>query len=91
MYQFETSIRVRYGETDQMGFAYYGNYALYYEIGRVEALRSLNISYKEIEDNGIILPVLEYNSKFIKPAHYDEEIRIKVLIKELPQVRIKFN
>ncbi len=91
MFEFETTVRIRYGETDQMGYAYYGNYALYYEVGRVEALRALGISYKKLEDEGILLPVFEYKSKFIKPAYYDDEITIKVCIAELPQVRIKFD
>ena len=68
MYQFETNIRVRYAETDQMGFVYYGNYATYYEVTRVEALRSLGISYKILEENGVLMPVLENWSKYIRPA-----------------------
>jgi acyl-CoA thioester hydrolase len=90
MYVSETKIRVRYAETDRMGYVYYGNYATYYEVGRVEALRQLGLSYKEMEDSGIMLPVLEYAIKYIKPAFYDEELTIKTIIPEVPQARIKF-
>lgn len=90
MYISETKLRVRYAETDRMGYVYYGNYATYYEVGRVEALRQLGLSYKEMEDSGIMLPVLEYSIKYFKPAFYDEELMIKTIIPEIPQVRIKF-
>ncbi len=90
MYTSETKIRVRYAETDRMGYVYYGNYATYYEVGRVEALRQLGLSYKEMEDSGIMLPVLEYSIKYFKPAFYDEELTIKTIIPEMPQARIKF-
>ena len=69
MYSFETNIRVRYGETDQMSFVYYGVYAQYYEVGRVELLRSLNISYKALEELGFALPVVNLNINYKKPAH----------------------
>jgi acyl-CoA thioester hydrolase len=91
MYTTEIKIRVRYGETDRMGYAYYGNYAEYFEVARVEALRNLGFSYRKIEDEGIILPVLSYSAKFIKPNFYDDEMRIKVVVKELPQARIRFD
>jgi acyl-CoA thioester hydrolase len=90
MYQSETTVRVRYGETDQMGYVYYGFYAMYYEVGRVESLRQLGMTYKEIEAMGIIMPVLENNSKFIAPARYDELLRIVTTIRERPGVRIRF-
>lgn len=90
MYQFETSIRVRYAETDQMGYVYYGNYATYYEVTRVEALRSLGISYKILEENGILMPVLENWSKYIRPAKYDDLLTIKLILKEMPAMRITF-
>lgn len=90
MYQFETSVRVRYAETDQMGFVYYGNYAAYYEVARVEALRTLGITYKELEKQGIIMPVLENYSKYIRPARYDDLLSIRVFIKEKPDTRIRF-
>jgi len=91
MYDFRTSFRVRYADTDQMGYVYYGNYSRYYEIGRVEALRNLGISYRELEEAGIMMPVLENFSKYIKPAHYDENLSIRVLVKEMPKTRIRFD
>ena len=91
MYTFETKVRVRYAETDQMGYVYYGNYATFYEIGRVELFRSLGFSYKALEDSGIMLPVIELQSKFLKPAKYDEEITVKTFLKEKPSVKIRFD
>ena len=91
MYTTEHQLRVRYGETDQMGYCYYGNYAEFYEVGRVEMLRSLGISYKSLEDRGILLPVLEYNIKYLKPAFYDDQLTIKTHLKELPKARIRFD
>lgn len=90
MYTFETKIRVRYAETDQMGFVYYGNYATYYEVARVEALRSIGFTYKSLEEKGILLPVLENRSKFIRPARYDDLLTIKVSLPELPGSRLRF-
>ncbi len=87
----ETRIRVRYGETDQMGYMYYGNYAEFYEVGRVEMLRSLGMTYRSMEESGVMMPVLELRCKFIKPALYDEEITLRVTLKDLPSVRIKFD
>lgn len=83
-------IRVRYADTDQMGYVYYGNYARYYEIGRVEALRSLDFHYKAMEDSGVMMPVYECHYKYLKPARYDDELNILVKIGELPSVRIRF-
>lgn len=91
MYQFDYQYRIRYADIDQMGYMYYGNYAKLYEIGRVEALRSLGLRYRDLEDSGIIMPVYENHSKFITPAKYDELITIRVIIKELPKIRIVFN
>lgn len=90
MFTAKTQIRVRYAETDQMGIVYYGNYAMYYEVARVECLRSLGLPYKELEDQGFIMPVLENYSKYIGPAKYDELLSINVSIKEKPKVRITF-
>ena len=81
---------MRYGETDQMGYVYYGFYAMYYEVGRVESLRQLGVSYSEIENMGIIMPVLENKSKYLAPARYDEVLRIVTTIREKPLLRIKF-
>lgn len=90
MYSAETKVRVRYSETDQMQYVYYGNYASYYEVGRVEALRKLGMSYKDLEDSGIMMPVLESHSYFHKPAKYDELLTLKITIPQLPLVKIKF-
>ena len=90
MYKSETTVRVRYGETDQMGFVYYGYYAMYYEVARVESLRQLGLTYKSIEAQGTIMPVLENKSKYIAPARYDELLRIVCIIREKPGIRIKF-
>lgn len=90
MFTFETQIRVRYGETDQMGYVYYGNYAEYYEVARVEMLRSLGTSYKEMEAGSVMMPVLELKCRYIKPARYDELITIQVKIPTKPSLRIKF-
>ena len=90
MYTFETSIRVRYGETDQMGYVYYGNYPLYYEVGRTEMLRSLGLSYRSMEEDGIILPVHSMNIRYMEPARYDDLLRLRVILKELPTAKIHF-
>lgn len=91
MFSHTTKLRVRYAETDQMGYMYYGNYATFYEVGRVEMLRSIGMTYKSMEESGIMMPVLDMKSKFIKPALYDEEITIRVLIAKKPSVRIHFS
>jgi len=90
MYISETTVRVRYGETDQMGYVYYGVYAMYYEVARVESLRQLGLTYKDIEAQGIIMPVLENKSKFLFPARYDELLRIVCTLREKPGIRIRF-
>src|SRR5690606_5817105 len=91
MFVHETIIRVRYADTDQMGYMYYGNYATFFEVARTEMLRSLGMTYKSMEDDGIMMPVLEMKSKYFKPARYDENIRVKVTIAQKPGVRIVFN
>jgi acyl-CoA thioester hydrolase len=91
MFVNEVQIRVRYAETDQMGYVYYGNYATYFEVARVESLRKLGMSYKAMEQSGIMLPVLELQSKFLKPAKYDDLLTVKTTILELPNIRIKFS
>ena len=90
MYQSSTTVRVRYGETDQMGYVYYGFYAMYYEVARVESLRKLGLTYREIEHMGVIMPVLENHSWYVAPGRYDELLTIVTTIKEKPSVRIKF-
>jgi acyl-CoA thioester hydrolase len=90
MYISETSLRVRYAETDRMGYAYYGNYLQYYEVGRVEALRQLGMSYRTMEEKGVMLPVYTCNVKYMKPAYYDDLLIIKTTVPELPDTRILF-
>jgi acyl-CoA thioester hydrolase len=85
MYESTTQVRVRYGETDQMGYLYYGNYALYYEVGRAEAVRQLGFTYRELEEMGIAMPVVELNAKYLRPALYDNLITIKTILKQLPE------
>lgn len=80
----ETKLRVRYGETDQMGYAYYGIYAQYYEVARVDTMRLLGFSYKNMEDSGILMPVIDYSIVYKKPAYYDEEITIITKLNQLP-------
>ena len=89
-YITETKIRVRYSETDQAGFVYYGNYAQYYEVGRVEALRQLGYTYKGLEEKGVIMPVLSMNIKYIRPALYDDLLTIKTIVSDAPVTRMKF-
>jgi|SRR6185437_14779200 len=91
MYSHSIEMRVRYGETDKMGYLYYGNYAEYYEVGRVEAIRSLGLSYKELEDSGISMPVLDLQSTYVKPAHYDDVLKVTTTITEMPRVRALFS
>ncbi len=90
MYSSDFKIRIRYADTDQMGFVYYGNYPIFYEIGRVEAMRALGFSYKNLEDSGIMMPVLESSSKYLLPAKYDEMINLRTTITALPKVKIYF-
>ena len=84
------SIRVRYAETDPMKYVYYGNYAAYFEIGRVELFRTIGMSYDEIENQGIWLPVSDYKIKYLKPALYDQKLEIHTYVKKIPGVRIEF-
>ena len=91
MYSHTTKVRVRYAETDQMGYVYYGNYAQYYEIGRVEWIRSLGMSYRRLEEHGIMLPVVRVESKFIHPAKYDDELSIVSMVNKMPRRKIRFD
>src|ERR1700744_1725989 len=84
MFTSETQIRVRYAETDQMNVVYHGNYAQYFEVGRVETIRQLGMSYKDVEAMGVIMPVIEWTAKFIRPAHYDDLLTVRTTLKELP-------
>ena len=86
-----TQFRVRYSETDQMGYVYYGNYAQYFEVGRVEWLRNLGISYKTMEDVGVMLPVINLQVTYLKPAKYDNLLTLKTTLVKKPKVRIEFS
>jgi len=85
MFTSTTQIRVRYGETDQMGYLYYGNYALYYEVGRAESIRQLGFTYRQLEEMGIMMPVVELNVQYFRPALYDNLITVKTILKEMPE------
>jgi acyl-CoA thioester hydrolase len=90
MFTFEHQIRVRYADTDQMGFVYHGNYAVYYEEARTEALRSLGVTYKSLEASGIMMPVLDLKCRYRKPARYDDLLTIKVAVKKAPDIKMTF-
>jgi acyl-CoA thioester hydrolase len=91
MYISETQIRVRYAETDQMNVVYHGNYAQYFEVGRVEAIRQLGLNYKDLEAEGTIMPVVEWKARFLRPAHYDDLLTVRTTLREWPSgPRIEF-
>ncbi len=91
MYETTTQVRVRYAETDQMNIVYYGNYAQYFEVGRVESIRQLGYTYKDMEEQGVIMPVVELHIKYLRPATYDDLLTVKTQIRELPENhRIEF-
>jgi acyl-CoA thioester hydrolase len=91
MKEHEFKVRVRYSETDQMGVVYHGNYAQYFEMGRVEWLRNLGISYKWMEDSGVMLPVVSLNINYKKPARYDDLLTVKTIFKSQTTVKIEFD
>ena len=88
IHRFE--LRVRYGDTDQMGFAYYANYLRWFEIGRAEMLRSMGTSYREIEEGGVQLPVLEARCRYLRPARYDDLVVIETRVGELRRASVRF-
>jgi len=90
MYISETKIRVRYSETDKMGYVYYGNYPAYFEVGRAEAMRELGMTYRQMEDKGVMMPIASMNLKYLRPAFYDDLLTIKTIVKELPSSRMHF-
>jgi acyl-CoA thioester hydrolase len=83
MYQANVEIRVRYAETDQMGYVYHGNYAAYFEVARTEAFRQLGIRYRDLEEQGVGMPVGELHTRFRRPARYDDLLLVKVMLREL--------
>lgn len=92
MFNSETTIRVRYAETDQMNVVYHGNYAQYFEVARAEAIREMGITYKDMETMGIVMPIVELHTKFLRPALYDDLLTIKTQLRELPtDHRIEFH
>ena len=91
MYVHETKIRIRYGETDQMGYVYYGRYAEFFEIGRTELIRAAGMTYRDLENQGILLPVTRMEVKYIRPVGYDEEITIRTTLKKMPSAKITFH
>ena len=84
MFTSSTNIRVRYAETDQMGVVYHGNYFQYFEVARAEAIRELGLTYADMEKAGVIMPVIEVNCRYLRPARYDDLLTVKVILKELP-------
>ncbi|MBK8227885.1 MAG: acyl-CoA thioesterase [Flavobacteriales bacterium] len=90
MYTHETRVRVRYAETDQMGQMYYGRYAELFEVGRVEALRSIGFPYRRIEENGLLLPVRDLSIRYHRPVRYDDEVTVRTSITSMPAARIHF-
>jgi acyl-CoA thioester hydrolase len=91
MFIHETQVRVRYGETDPMGYLYYGNYAQYYEVGRAEAIRSLGLSYRDMEAKyGIMMPVMSLQMRYVRPALYDELVTVRTTLRHLPTDTITF-
>jgi len=92
MFTTDTQIRVRYAETDQMDVVYHCNYATYLEVARAESIRQLGITYKQLETMGVLMPIVEWHAKFLRPAHYDDLLNVKTTLKELPQDhRIEFH
>lgn len=91
MFSNSSYVRIRYSETDQMGYCYYGNYAQFFEIGRVETLREIGVSYKSLEERGIMLPVVDLNVKYIQPALYDDLIEIRTFLRKTPGIKIEFD
>jgi acyl-CoA thioester hydrolase len=90
MYTSDINIRVRYAETDKMGYVYYGNYASYYEVGRAEAMRELGMTYRQMEDKGVMMPIASMSIKYFKPAFYDDLLTIRTIVKEIPTSRMHF-
>ena len=91
MRAFDHEHRVTYAETDRMGFVYYANYLIYFEIGRTEYIRSSGMAYKDLEDMGYMLPVLEASCKYLKPARYDDVLTIRTTISEFKGIRLGFS
>lgn len=90
MLEFTTTLRIRYSEVDPSGFVYNGHYATFYEVGRTASIKQMGMSYKDIEERGVVMPLIYQNMRFYSPAFYDDLLTIKVMIKEMPKARITF-
>lgn len=90
-WKFKTQLRVRYVEVDQSGFVYNGHYAMYYEVGRTEALRAMGSTYKILEESGIVMPLVNQYFRYLRPAKYDDLLTITTRIPKLPEARIRFD
>lgn len=90
MYSADIQLRVRYAETDRMGYVYYGHYAQYFEVARTELMRQLGFSYRQSEAEGILLPVIDYQIKYLKPAQYDDLLIIRTCLPKMPRLKICF-
>lgn len=90
-YSFDYPVRVGYVDTDKMGFVHNSNYFVYFEIGRTEAMRNLGISYKEMENKGVMIPLVEQYAKYHKPAFYDDRLTIRTKIEQMPKAKIRFD
>lgn len=86
-----SSVKVRYGETDQMGVVYHGNYAQYLEVARIDWLSDLGVSYKKMEENGVMLPVYDMRYSFLKPAFFDDLLTVKTTLRKIPRASIVFD
>lgn len=91
MIQTECKIRVRYAETDKMGYLHHSRYAQYYEVARTDMIRGIYASYAQLEAEGIMMPLVDLYCKYHAPAHYDDELTVKVFLRELPSVKIYFD
>jgi acyl-CoA thioester hydrolase len=88
VFVYSHTLRSRYGETDKMGYVYYGRYLDYFEAARTEMIRELGLPYKKMEEEGIMLPVIDAALEYKSPIYYDEMIEVKVMIYDLPLVRL---
>ncbi len=91
LFYHETKIRVRYADTDRMGYCYYGNYPTFYEVGRTEFLRELGLSYKQLEDEGYLLPIVSMSIKYHSPAFYDDLLTVRTIYNELHSIKLDFS
>lgn len=91
MFSSKTNIRVRYADTDQMGYVYYGNYAAYFEVGRTESLRHMGFTYKDMEEQGVLMPVINMNVNYLKAAKYDDLLEVETIVAKMPGVRMVFD